>query len=555
MDTESSDSLDDLPSAETPNDVAVLYSWANLHGAKYRDSSALRREYRAQVSDRAAEQVQEGEPHVHAENAATTQPEHLGCGASESARRTSAHLVSARHVEPKASSLTEARRGQASALAMKLPSRRRPELKQSHPIAENGSNASAPEIASHPNRARAERSAADHLHGAPATIPKRRRQDFLKDHSTEADSAIETYRRRDGQPAMDTGVTSQEAELRSARITEQCSSEVHAAAPAWMYPPHKPQIVATRSRDRMTTSASRSQGTPTVDTLQRSRELVASSWYALKGVFAEGASKPGELVPARQKETQTPILAIFSVAGGVGKTSLVATLGRALSSLGEKVLLTDTTSHGLLPFYFGASELHEGAVRTFSPPSGSTDAPVYLLSCGGDKVSGTEETHGTSVDEIVSSGSGTHRILLDLTSYTGELLRQLGDLNPTVLVPLAPDMNSVISLRAVEKFLDGLKGADGTPLNFFYLLNQFDAALPLHLDIREVLKRQLGERLLPFVIRRSPAVSEALAQGMTIIDYAPDAPVVEDYLNVAAWIRTQATPSNVGLQGLRWSER
>ena len=54
------------------------------------------------------------------------------------------------------------------------------------------------------------------------------------------------------------------------------------------------------------------------------------------------------------------------------------------------------------------------------------------------------------------------------------------------------------------------------------MLNQFDASLPLHLDVREVLRRQLGDRLLPFVVRRAPAVSEALAEGMTVVDYAPD---------------------------------
>ena len=49
--------------------------------------------------------------------------------------------------------------------------------------------------------------------------------------------------------------------------------------------------------------------------------------------------------------------------------------------MGEKLaLLTDTTSHGLLPFYFGAASelLRQGTTRTFSPPSGSTDAPIYL---------------------------------------------------------------------------------------------------------------------------------------------------------------------------------
>src|SRR5271155_2796596 len=53
------DKIDDLSATETPEDVAVLYSWANLHGAKYRDFSASRREYRAQLRHRAAQQVRE----------------------------------------------------------------------------------------------------------------------------------------------------------------------------------------------------------------------------------------------------------------------------------------------------------------------------------------------------------------------------------------------------------------------------------------------------------------------------------------------------------------
>jgi cellulose biosynthesis protein BcsQ len=39
-------------------------------------------------------------------------------------------------------------------------------------------------------------------------------------------------------------------------------------------------------------------------------------------------------------------MAVFSLAGGVGKTSLVATLGRALSARGERVLLVDTAAYG-----------------------------------------------------------------------------------------------------------------------------------------------------------------------------------------------------------------
>jgi cellulose synthase operon protein YhjQ len=291
------------------------------------------------------------------------------------------------------------------------------------------------------------------------------------------------------------------------------------------------------------------------ETLQHSRERVAARWYALKGVFEQPGQEPVEAPPIRQKEIRTPVLAVFSLAGGVGKTSLVATVGRALSSLGEKVLLADTTSHGLLPFYFGASELRQGSVRTFSPPSGSTDAPIYLVSYDVEQKAHDEEAQQKLAEEVLNSSRGTHRILLDLTANSGWIVGHLSRMNPTILVPLAPDMNSVISVQAIEKFFNGMIDGDGRPLEPYYLLNQFDASLPLHLDVREVLRRQLGDRLLPFVIRRAPIVSEALAEGMTVVDYSPDSPVSEDYMNVATWLRNIAAPAAAGFRNVRWSER
>src|SRR5580693_8618829 len=54
--------IDDQTTADnTPEDVAVLYSWAHLQGAKYRDYSASRREYRAQARYRAAKALLERE--------------------------------------------------------------------------------------------------------------------------------------------------------------------------------------------------------------------------------------------------------------------------------------------------------------------------------------------------------------------------------------------------------------------------------------------------------------------------------------------------------------
>jgi cellulose synthase operon protein YhjQ len=249
------------------------------------------------------------------------------------------------------------------------------------------------------------------------------------------------------------------------------------------------------------------------------------------------------------------MIAVYSIVGGVGKTSLVATLGRTLSSMGEKVLLTDTTSHGLLPFYFGANELVSGVVRTFTPPRGSTDAPVHMVSYDLDRQGSDVPSQSALFESLLTNSQQVNRVLLDLSGNCVWLFERLAGLKPTILVPVAADMNSIVSLHAVEKKFAAIHGADGEPLRPVYLLNQFDASLPLHLDLHEVLRQQLGDRLLPFVVRRSGGISEALAEGMTIVDYAPDSSVAQDFLGLANWIRASSAPAQAELRSLRWSER
>jgi len=329
------------------------------------------------------------------------------------------------------------------------------------------------------------------------------------------------------------------------------------AAPAWLY--------GAADGGRFQAPA---QAAPAAlgDTLQDSRERVAARWYALKGVFQQpGLDLATDLYPNREDEVHTPILAVFSLAGGVGKTSLVATLGRALSSLGEQVLLADTTSHGLLPFYFGASELISGVVRNFSPPPGSKDAPIHLVGYDVDRRGKTQTREDRRNEDagaqdklavdLLRDSQGADRVLLDLPASSSWVVRRVARMNPTVLIPLAPDMNSVITLQLVHQFLQSIQDAGGHPLSPYFILNQFDPTLPLHIDVREVLRQQLAERLLPFVIHRVPAISEALAEGMTIIDYAPESAAAQDYLNVATWIRSISASTRAGFRNVRWSER
>jgi cellulose synthase operon protein YhjQ len=288
--------------------------------------------------------------------------------------------------------------------------------------------------------------------------------------------------------------------------------------------------------------------------LPQTTEGVSTRWYALQSAFSpvEIAEEPSQV----NLEGAPPVLTVLSLAGGVGKTCLVATLGRALAALGERVLLADTAACGLLPFYFGSREFRPGVVRTFSPPASAprceTDAPVQVLNLQAERYPAKGREHDALLGELLRDGRGASRILVDVATASREVTSRLLLLRPTVLVPVLPDMSSVASLGLLQVLLADEDGMGGEAV---YLLNQFDASVALHVDVRATLQQQMGDRLLPFVLRRNSAVSEALAEGMTVIDYAPDSEVAEDYRSLAGWLRSVAPPAVVANGGVRWSER
>jgi cellulose synthase operon protein YhjQ len=290
--------------------------------------------------------------------------------------------------------------------------------------------------------------------------------------------------------------------------------------------------------------------------LPQLKQGMVTRWYALHSFLnpAELVEEPASvpIIPERRP----PLLAVVSLAGGVGKTCLVATLGRALCALGERVLLADTAACGLLPFYFGSREFRPGVVRTFSPPGatvfGEGDAPVQVLNLQAERFSSKGRDYDPLLMELLREGRGANRILVDVATADRDVTSRLLLLRPTVLVPVLPDMSSVASLGLLQVLL---AEEEGGPEATHYLLNQFDASSPLHVDVRALLQQQLGDQLLPFVVRRSPAVSEGLAEGMTVIDYAPDSEAAEDYRNLANWLRSFAAPAVQAFGGARWSER
>jgi cellulose synthase operon protein YhjQ len=480
---------------ETPEDVATLYSWANLHGAKYRDFSASR----AQMRERARLRVQDAieEERRRAREEAEAQKTAEAVRGAEAARQ--AELIAQQEAQ------------QAAQLAAQQAQQRA----WQQPRSERFSALAAPPPAAPYYPAQAAQPEYPGYSAPPAYRPAAGQQPY-------APVREENYSQPGSQWAPG------EARENTGR-------------PAWLAPERAggstPQAIAQAPED----------------TLQGSRDRLTSRWFALKSVF-EGASAPAEPLPA-QAPARVPVLAVFSLAGGVGKTSLVATLGRSLSARGERVLLVDTAAYGLLPFFFGARDQRPGMLRTFSPPGASGDAPIQMVTIDPETLGPETAAQETLTQEIGRYSRGASRVIVDLATASAGTTRRLLRMSPMVLVPVIPDMNSVVSVSSIDAFFQRNSGVSGSRVHPYYVLNEFDPSLPLHLDVREVLREQLGDRLLPFALRRAAAVSEALAEGMTVVDYAPNSTVAEDFGSLAGWVKSLSAPATTGYRGVRWSER
>jgi cellulose biosynthesis protein BcsQ len=270
-----------------------------------------------------------------------------------------------------------------------------------------------------------------------------------------------------------------------------------------------------------------------------------------QGAFPEKftiAAKPGmgagicELEPAGKG---SPVLAVYSIAGGVGKTTLCANLGKTLCSLGEQLLLVDASGRGLLPVYFGATELRSGARKFVAPGANAS----FIQVIAAEKVSA--QWLDREVKHVMAA---SQRTIFDLSPGDEGMLSAILGMCSVVLVPLLPDLNSITTVSRIETLLNAHATGSKTPA-VFYLFNRFDEHSTNDQEARDFVVRHCGHRLLPISLRHGRELTEALQGGLAGADQTPGSELSQDYLELALWVRSVAPLRSASLVPRRWSEQ
>lgn len=239
------------------------------------------------------------------------------------------------------------------------------------------------------------------------------------------------------------------------------------------------------------------------------------------------------------------IIALVSPTGGAGRTSLAIGAASHLCMLGRNVTLVQTDPVNNIEFQLGytASSVQGLAqvvlqTATLEHTLKTTEAGYKLLPFGQTSIAqqlAIDQALASKPERLVEMFQhplfdDDSVVILDLPRWPAMWCQQIMALSDLNLVSLVPDSSSILGIDALLPCLLESRGAS------YFLMNRFDSAKVLHLDLWTLCKMKLSHRLLPFYLHEDQALAESLAAGLPLLDYAPRSQLADDMHKLCNWI-------------------
>lgn len=275
--------------------------------------------------------------------------------------------------------------------------------------------------------------------------------------------------------------------------------------------------------------------------LARQAEAQARNEVALRQALPHG----------RPPKTRAHVIALVSIKGGVGKSTLACALATALRVDGGQTLAIDLDPQNALQYHLGAEP--DVAGMGAASLKGENWKSLLLAGSAGSALlpygSVSEDERRTLerylendrfwlAGQLASMNLGENDVvILDTPSGRTPYLEQVLMVADQVLVVATADAACFVTLDQMDRLLGARKAQGQAPL-CSYVVNQFDSSRLFCRDMHEVLKRRLGSSLLG-VVALDHAIGEAMAYGQNPLLEAESSPACKDMLALSHKLKAQ----------------
>ena len=253
--------------------------------------------------------------------------------------------------------------------------------------------------------------------------------------------------------------------------------------------------------------------------------------------------------PKLERHGPARIIAMCNQKGGVGKTTTTINLGAALARYGRKVLAVDFDPQGALSAGLGvpahdvvtiydlmlghAKDPREAIQRTATPGLDVIPANIDLSAAEVHLIN--EVAREQILAGVLRKVSGDYDvILIDCQPSLGLLTVNALTASHGVLIPLACEYFALRGVALLIETVDKVRDRLNPSLELDGIIaTMYD---PRTLHAREVLERVVStfdDKVFDTVISRTVKLPDASVAAKPILEYAPDNPAAEAYLQLA----------------------
>jgi chromosome partitioning protein len=263
------------------------------------------------------------------------------------------------------------------------------------------------------------------------------------------------------------------------------------------------------------------------------------------------------------------VMALVNQKGGCGKTTTAVNLASRFAARGLRTVLLDLDPQGHATMASGAPAPEPGkSLAAVLSASGLEESAVPLTSIlipltGGPHLGPSGAELVDLEERLARAAGGEERLAEHLARLSDSFDRVVVDAPPSLglltlnaltaaheaIVPVEPSLFAMHGLARLMELTRLLESRNGHQLRIRILVNAYDGRTCFHRQTLEEIRRSFPEETLETVVRASVRVREAAARSRPVDQYAPDAPIVQDYEALATELERKE--ASAAVQDLR----